>query len=381
MRNILLIIANTMKVTFRKKGNIVIYIFLPLVGVFLSILIYSGSGSSVLRIGLLDRDAGLPADDLKGALEATEGFKIQEVEENEISGLLLDQKLDAAVVIPSGYSDGIYSGKPAEITVISVKGRDTTVWIEQILNNYTDTLHKLGLASNGDRGAFDKMYVQYRADAASFETETLNDEKTGKSMAVTSVGFLIMFMMLGSGLITSFILKEKRDRTYYRICSAPVNAGQYIAANSVTGLIIVMIQTVLIQLALGLVFHIDTGVGAIPMFIILILFGVVAVGLGLAIASISSSSYMAGTLNSVIMTPTCMLGGCYWPVSLMPDFMQKISYFVPQRWAIDAIQKLQAGGGQGDIAINLVILAAFAAAFILIAIYRFSRSGNLRKFV
>lgn len=367
--------------TFRKKGNIIIYIFLPLVGVFFSMLIYSGSGSSVLRIGISDRDTGSPAADLKGVLETTKGFKMQEVKENEISNMLLDQELDAAVVIPSDYSDSIYSGKAAEITVIAVKGRDTTVWIEQILNNYTDTLYKLGLASNGDRGVFDKMYAQYRAGAARFETEELEDEETGKSMTVTSAGFLIMFMMLGAGLITSFILKEKRDRTYFRICSAPVSAGQYIAANSVTGLIIVMIQTVLIQLVMGLVLHIDTGINAISMFIILVFFGIVAVALGLMIAAISASSYMAGTLNTLIMTPTCMLGGCYWSVRLMPDFMQKISYFVPQRWAIDAIQKLQAGGGQGDIAINLVILAAFAAAFILIAIYRFSRSGNLRKFV
>lgn len=76
-----------------------------------------------------------------------------------------------------------------------------------------------------------------------------------------------------------------------------------------------------------------------------------------------------------------MLGGCFWDISLMPDFMQKIGYFVPQRWAMDAIQKLQNGGAQADILLNLIILAAFAAAFILTAIYKFSRTTSLQKFV
>ena len=31
-----------------------------------------------------------------------------------------------------------------------------------------------------------------------------------------------------------------------------------------------------------------------------------------------------------------MLGGCLWDIDFMPEIMQKIAYFVPQRWAMDA---------------------------------------------
>lgn len=65
----------------------------------------------------------------------------------------------------------------------------------------------------------------------------------------------------------------------------------------------------------------------------------------------------------------------------MPVSMQKIAFFVPQRWALDAVQKLQSGLGFEGIMMNLAILLAFSAALLLVAIYRFARTGNIQKFV
>ena len=253
--------------------------------------------------------------------------------------------------------------------------------MEQIINNFTDAPVKLSVASKGDKEVFDGLYEQYREDRVTLNIAKLEDKRTGKYMTLSTTGFLVMFIMLGASLITTFIHKEKRTRTYYRICSAPVNAGQYIVANAITGLLIVMVQIIIMLLAMRFVFHIDTGVRDTLMFAILFMFGIVAIGTGLLVTAFSSSSYMAGTLGTLIMTPTCMLGGCFWSIDMMPDIMQKIGYFVPQRWAMDAVLKLQSGGEQGDIVINLVILAAFAAALLLTAIFRFSRTQNLQKFV
>lgn len=381
MRNMLLIIVNILRVTFKKKGNILIYLFLPLAGVMLSLLIYGSAGTSPLRVGIINNDTGVLSEDLKTAMQSSNTYKVYEVEEGEINNKLLDMELDAAIIIPVGYSDSIYGGSPKNIEVISIKGQDTTVWVNQILNSYTDTFSKLSAASGGDRAMFDNIYRQYKAGEVKLTVIKLEDKLTGRNMTLTSMGFLIMFIMLGAGVINTIILKEKRNRTYHRICSAPVNARQYIAGNSITSLLVVIAQILIIQTVMKFILHIDTGVGNIAMFIILLMFGLVAIGFGLVITAFSSSSYMAGTLSTLIMTPTCMLGGCYWSVDFMPEIMQKISYFVPQRWALSAIQKLQAGGAISDISMNLLILAAFAAALILIAIYKFARSSNVQKFV
>lgn len=381
MHNMLLIIVNILTVTFRKKGNIIVYLFLPLAGVLISLFMYSNTGTSPLRVGITNNDTGVLSEDLKAVLHNSNTYKVYEVKENEIKKKLLDMELDAAIVIPESYSDSIYIGKPKNIEVLSIKGQDTTVWVNQLLNSYTDTLYRLSAVSSGDRAVFDNMYVQYKIGAPKLTVVMLEDRNTGKIITLQSMGFLIMFIMLGAGFINVIILKEKRDRTYHRICSAPVNARQYIAGNAITSLLIVIVQILIIQSVMKFLFRINTGVSDIALFVILLMFGLVAVGIGLVVTAFSSSSYVASTLSTLILIPTCMLGGCFWSIDLMPEIMQKIGYFVPQRWAMNAIQKLQDGGGQGDISMNLLILAAFAAAMILIAIYRFARSSNVQKFV
>ncbi len=381
MRNILLIVSNILKATFRKKGNIIIYVFLPLLGVLLSLVIYSSSGSSVLRVGYISNDNGVMAEEVKDMLSSNEGFAVSDVDEAEINDMLSEQMLDLVIALPEGFTESVYSGDLKDIEIISLKGLETTTWAEQLLGSYTDVLVKISAASDGDKVMFSEMYERYKEGSVIMKVSLLEDKQVGKSMTVTSIGFLIMFMMLGTSFTSIIILKEKRSRTFFRICTAPVNSRQYILANAITSLLIVIIQIIVIQLAMKFILRIDTGISDPTLFFILLMFGLVAIGIGLVITAFSSSSYMASSLTTLIMTPTCMLGGCFWEIDFMPEFMQKMSLFMPQRWAIDAVEKLQMSGAGADIYLNLLVLAAFALALILVASYRFTRTDNLRKFV
>lgn len=381
MRNLGLLILNNIKVTFRKKGNIIVYIFLPLVGILLSLVIHSTSDVSTLRLGFADHDRGTAAQELKDKLDATEDFSVIDVDEDEINEKLLDFELDAVVVVPGGYTESILSGDAAAIEIVSLKGKEATAWVEQLVYRHSSSMSLLSAASGGDPAAFDRLLSQIRNSNVEFNVLSAEDRSTDKAMTRTSLGFLVMFILLGSGFTSMIVLREKRDRTYHRVCSAPVSSKQYILANTLTGLIICMIQIIMIQLAMKFIFGIDTGISDIHMFIILLMFALVAVGMGLLITAFSSSSYMAGTLSTLVLTPTCMLGGCYWDPELMPDFMQKIGYFTPQRWVMEAIREMQDGVTFESITLNLLVLAAFALAFMLIAAFKLSRTDNMQKFI
>ncbi len=381
MKNVGILILNTLKVTFRRKGNLIIYLLLPILGVILAVVIYSGAGSARVNIAVADKDAGRLSVDFTNDLKERDSFKIYEVKESDIRNGLLDRKYDAAIVIPEGFEQGVHAGNIPEIEVISLKGQESTAWIVSFINLNSQNLASLYAASDGDKSAFDKLYDNYRKGSLKIKVEELDDVKTSQNVTVTSMGFLIMFVMLGSSFTSQFILNEKRTRTYYRICSAPVSFREYIAANTLTSLIIISIQILVIQLVMKYIFRLETFVPDGSMFVILFLFGMVATGLNMLITALSSSSYMASTVSTLVLTPTCMLGGCFWSVELMPEIMQKIAFFMPQWWTLDAIKKMQVGGGFDTIGMHLVILLAFAAALLLGAIYRFSRINDVQKFV
>lgn len=381
MKNIWILIKNTLKVTFRKKSNYIIYLLLPILGVLLSTLIYSSAGTGKINVAIADKDHGRMSADFINDLKKRDNYNIYEINESDIRKGLIDRKYDAAVVIPEGFESGIYEGKIPEMELASLKGQESTAWLKSFIDMYSQNLSSLYIASNGDGSSFDKMYESYRQGSLKVTVEELKDVSTSQNVTVSSLGFLIMFTMLGTSFTTQFILNEKRTRTYYRICSAPVRFREYITANTLTNLIIVGAQIILIQLVMKYIFRIETFVPDVMMFLVLFLFGLVAIGINMLITALSSSSYMASTLSTLIMTPTCMLGGCFWPVEFMPDVMKKIAFFMPQWWSLDAIRKLQLGGGFEVIGMNLVILAAFAAALLLGAIYRFSRTNDVQKFV
>ena len=381
MRNIFLLTANILKVTFRKKSSFIVYFVLPLLGLFISMAMHSSTGTRSLNVGIINKDNGIFSDDMIDSLRYIEDFDLTHTEPNSFENLLLDDRLVCVVIFPADYTESFLSGKPAKIEIVTLKGKDTTIWLENYIRLYAENVYILVQASGGRKEVFDKLYQGYKEQKLNLEAERVVYQAKDRSIAFHSLGFLFMFVMIGTGNTAEIILKEKRDRTYFRICSAPVKPGEYVLSNAVTNIIIVLVQICALIFVMRWVFKINTYVADWQMLVILGYFGLIAVAIGMVIVAFAGSSYEAGAASTLVIVPTCMLGGCFWPAELMPDMMQKASYFVPQRWALDAIQALQRGADFSDVVGNLAVLLAFAAALFAISAYRFRVADNLGRFV
>jgi ABC-2 type transport system permease protein len=76
-----------------------------------------------------------------------------------------------------------------------------------------------------------------------------------------------------------------------------------------------------------------------------------------------------------------MLGGCFWPIQFMPEKLQKISNFIPQKWAIEAIEKLQSGVGIKGIYMNVFILIGFTVVLFLVAAFKMKNTDKTGSFI
>jgi ABC-2 type transport system permease protein len=184
MRNIFLLVVNTLKVTFRKKSNFIIYLLLPLAGVLMSVAIYSGAGSSVLRVGVLDRDATTLSRDYVQSLTNSDGFKVSAIEEDGVNKSLVDRKLDAVVTIPAGYGESIYGGKPLNMEIVSLKGQESTAWLSNYISIYTRNLADLSLAAGHDRSKFNMIYDDYRSSPLKLENVKVNAHSRGQEYSL-----------------------------------------------------------------------------------------------------------------------------------------------------------------------------------------------------
>ena len=66
------------------------------------------------------------------------------------------------------------------------------------------------------------------------------------------------------------------------------------------------------------------------------------------------------------------LGGAWWPIEIVPTWMQKIALMLPTGWAMRGFQDIIVRGlGLQEILLEAVVLIGFGLLFLSIGIWRF----------
>jgi ABC-type multidrug transport system permease subunit len=68
------------------------------------------------------------------------------------------------------------------------------------------------------------------------------------------------------------------------------------------------------------------------------------------------------------------LGGCWWPIEVTPDWMQRLALFLPTGWAMDALHKLVNFGAPPTAVLPhlaVMIAASVVAAGLSARVFRF----------
>ena len=380
MGNSLLIAKNVLRSVLKKKSSFIIYLIIPVLCILLSLALYSSSGNGSSVVGIEDNDRSTISEDMIKTMSSNDKFKIRSIDEKDIKSSIVSQKVDCVLVVPKGFEDSIRSGNAEKLKLISIKGESVTSWIKNYTNYYIRNLVDISKASEGNAQMFNKIYDGQKNGEASVSSSSVKDKYSGKATTQQGIGLFILFILVGSSTTANFILKEKENRTYFRIFCAPVNSSIYIIGNIIANIAIICVQVIAIILVQRHILNIDTNIPDIELFTILMDFGLASVAFGMLIVAFSKTRYQASSLSTLLITPTCMLSGCFWPGELMPDMMQKISKFFPQAWVIDAISKGQNGGGFSKIAFDLAIIFAFAFVFFLVGVYKLRINDDVSNF-
>lgn len=379
MKDILWMVKNSLKVTFRKKSNMFLYIFAPMIGIIISLLVYGGNSTANLRVGVVNNDSNYISKDVVDYLAKSGSFEVSTIKETDISDKVTTGKLDCVLIIQNGFSQSITKGNPGNIEITSIKGEQATAYVKSFLYNYINNIVAINKISKGNDGEFKELYNNYRNNNFNLSVNNIKDKSKNKDMTAYSIGYLLMIVLISAGNLSEIILKEKQNRTFFRISSAPISATKYITANIILNFIIITIETVITLLALTKVFKIDTGIPFVEMLALLLLFAFVAIGFSLLTVAFAKNSSGVGALQNIIVTPTCLLSGCFFPIEIMPQYMQKLSDFMPQKWVLTGITSLQEGKNFTSIYMNILIIVAFALVFFLTAIYKFYSDDDIRN--
>lgn len=175
-------------------------------------------------------------------------------------------------------------------------------------------------------------------------------------------GVLLLFV---ATKLTGIIMEDRTRKTTLRISVAPITHFQYLWQNLLAYSVLLTGVNLLVVL-LGVLYHGENLISPILLFIVYTFFSMSAIGFSLAFYSIIRNKEAAISLLTGIIALISMLGGVFWPIQIMPVFIQRFAMLLPTYWYSEGIVRVAFGGSLGDIALPLVILFMFTILFLLL---------------
>ncbi|QOS81377.1 ABC transporter permease [Paenibacillus sp. JNUCC31] len=365
--------------TILRKRGFIAFFLLPCLVVSGAVLLFGSEQGTRAVIPYVNEDQGAAGEWILGELGQKEEYLLKPMNNvAELKEAIAQQKGSSGMIIPANYTNDLLKNKQAEVQLVELRVSESSYTLRAAveglaagLNQSASAVLAATNAASGEapdpaqvQAKFEQLLVELGKHQISGEATDLQIYPKPGLNNVT--GFTIMFMM---GLLTSavaVIMEDRRQRTMARVYTAPVRAYEIALGNFLGSFAIGMIQIVLVLGISRWVLHYDAGIPFGIHFLILAAFMLVSMGIASTVAGLIRESKNANMLNSLIITPTCMIGGCFWPLSIMPDYMQKLANFVPQKWTIQAVETVSAGGTLSDITLPLLILGGMAAILLTV---------------
>ncbi|NMO96680.1 ABC transporter permease [Paenibacillus lemnae] len=362
----LTIALQMMKRTLGRKKGWMVYVLLPCAIVTVCIALLGQANTAEVPIAYINEDQGPAGEHLLQELGRTEEYVMKPAGSVEsLKNDVIEKTGLIAFTIPKDFSQQLLDGGTPNVEIYEIAVSEASFTVKMKLEGVTGRIgeaaavvSKQGGTAQEQQAALKQILDQTAKHQIKAVTTDL--ELYARPGLNNITGFTLLFLMSLVASTVMLMVEDRKLRTMSRIYTAPVRTYEIVLGNFLGSFALGSLQILIVLLVSKYVLGYDYGVPFGIHFVILAAFMLVAMGMASAIAGLIRNPKNAGMLNSLIITPTCMLGGCFWPLSVMPDFLQKIANFVPQKWAIEAVETIASGGALSDIALPLLILGLMA---------------------
>ena len=405
IKKVLVIAFNSLKVTFRDKGNLIWLIIMPIVWTtLLGTMSTPGGGDEKIPVGFLNNDRGIYGEVFEEILRNEESIKIvamAEDDEDKMRNLVKDTKLSVGVIIPDNFSEKLKVREQVVIEILKSE-RNSSYFLEELIEKVAERISINSLAANftvekvserrmvleeevledEEEKVWEEAFV--KADAffepapsIGIEYVVLSVEKREENIPIgveaSSPGFAVMFVMMGVCFAGVAMVQERHNKTLARLLTTPTEKFFIISGKMLGFFLVGFIQFMILILFGQLVLKVNWGNLPLGVLLLVVSYVLSVTGLGTLLSVVVRTSAQAGAFAVLISMVTSMLGGAWWPIEIVPKFMQTIARFTPQYWAINGFNKIITRGfGITEILPNFYVLLAISAISLLLAI-RFFR--------
>jgi len=225
-----------------------------------------------------------------------------------------------------------------------------------------------GGAANGADGLLDRL--------VKIESEQLAGRQVKSPMATRSVGgWAMMFLMFSLSASAASLFEEKKAGLFVRLLATPVRRSHILWSKYAYGILLGLVQLTALFFAGRVLFGIDVLSNFGNLVFACLCAAMACTAFGMLIASVAPSPAAARGLATFLILTMSAVGGAWFPLSFMPEFMQTLGKATLTYWAMEGFTAaLWANASFGEMLPICGVLVAMAAAIIAVSLWRFRRS-------
>ncbi len=417
MNKVFSIALNDLRVFFREKGQLIGLIVIPLVFTLgIGFASSNTGGPSRVRVDVIDNDNSSYSQqfltDVRAANVAlrlcpfdndTDDFcRLGEnTTLDEAASLKRVSNNDtlALIIIPTGFGTAVQAGDAATViyksnenvsapsyiltAVQAAVGKMGTAQVAATVGSYiAGNVPAVTFKDDADKLAFREDIYNQAAETVSQNpvtvTYTETEQKADAQASGTQAGFgqsipgmgsmFVMFTVFGSLFV---LIREKVNWTIQRLVMMPLSRGQILAGKILMWFLIGMLQYGVVFL-IGLVVGVNFGHDLFALLLVMVIYTLSITAFSFAVSTLLKTEAQANSISLLLALMLASLGGAWWPLDVVPQFMRIVGHLSPVAWAMDSYRSLLfESGNLMTILPNVAVLAVFTAACFAFAVWRF----------
>jgi ABC-2 type transport system permease protein len=342
-----------------------------------------GGSNTRLRIGVVEPGSGPLARELRSSLSRAPELSVASYRSvSDLKAAVRHQEILAGVVVPADYDARVHAGEPAHVdfvagaTPLSQAARSP---VSAVVDDQAARIDAATIASRSTGSSFDAAYAragqqQSGAGVGVAVTRAPGAAPLPQGFSYTAPSNVVLFVFIIALATSGVLIESRRLGITARMLATPTPPIVVLLGQSAGRFAVAIVEGVFLLTVGRLVFGVTWGDPTAAAAIV-VMFSVVATGAALLIGAAARTFEQASSLGPPIGIALGMLGGCMWPLQIVPPVLRTVGHVTPQAWAMDGfIELIGRRGNLASIAPDLLVLAGFAVVLVPTAAWRLRRA-------
>jgi ABC-2 type transport system permease protein len=344
----------------RNRFGLFFGLVFPVILILIFGAIFSGDSPGTITVYVQNQDTGpFPspqydvASQFVGALNSSGVVTVTMVDPSvDFSSYLSEHSASDGIVIPAGFSADYLAAQPVNLTVYGNPSSSTSSIVSQTVS---------GVANQFNLQRFNGTSV------IGYEQTTVNTQQTEyiDFLIPGLIGFSILVSPMFS--LVNVSSEYKKSKMFKHLSLTPLTKMEWLTSKVIWYIVLSSISF-LLMVGVGIVVygaHVTLTLWLVPF---LILGPTMSASLGMLVGTVSKNPESAGVAGNIVTFPMMFLAGTFFPISIMPPFLQTIAHILPLFYVIEGLNNVMVYNNPSAALVDLAVVILITVVFFVAAV-------------